>query len=445
MGDLIDLEKIDSEHNLRCEHAKLGVIIVNFIGVPSSLIILLISIYQMKKNKKRLSFLTKIIMFLFLFEIMNCISKLLQLFKYFFEDTRSYPDPNNIPTPRGVICQIQIVLSIISDMGCLSGTLLLSYRCYEVIKNRIRIFDSKKWQNLSFISISAFSTIVALLFLFLDRKITNDSIKFKFDRRDRCNYWCWLQHDLSFICYIIYDILLIAIIVFFVLTTLYFRKSYKTLIEKCVVIYEEPNLSNNNKDKDNINYTDETKEKRFISSHDKKRLKELQIMQVKCFIYPIISIIIWTLSSIYRIIDDRLMGDIDNGIKKDYDELNNKRDLQRFIETNLIFHSILSSFRGVLYGYAFIIFEDKAFNNIFRDIFYEKLKCCFCCCHFQNIDNFIDEGEEEETLINIFSNLSNTETNQKDNNEEIKFRKTGASDYGRNNTDLNTSDYRYND
>ena len=59
----------------------------------------------------------------------------------------------------------------------------------------------------------------------------------------------------------------------------------------------------------------------------------------------------------------------------------------------------------------------------------------------------IEDGEdEEEILINNSANTSNSETNQKDNYEEIKFRKSNASDYGRNNTtDLNTSDYRYND
>ena len=450
MGDIIDLEKIDHEHNLRCQHAKLGVIIVNFIGIPSSLIILIISIYQMCSNKRRLSFLTKVIIFLFSFEIMNCISKLLQLFKYFFEDSRPFPDPNRIETPRGIICQIQIVLSIISDFGCLLGTLLLSLRCYGVIKNKLRFLDSRKSQNLSFIIISIISSMFALLFWGFDKVYTSDSIGFKYDRRDRCNYWCWLGHRFSTICYSIYVLLLIAIIVIFVLTTINFRKSYNTLVEKFVVIYDKPNLSKNNKDKDNIDYIDETKEKLSISSDDKKRLKELQIMQVKCFIYPIVSIIIWTLSFFYRLIDDVLLINIDDDFHNsysDYQFLHDHPNIQLFIETNLIFHTILSSLRGIFYGFAFIIFEDKAFHNIFKEFIYDKLKCCFCCCQFYNLDNLIEDGEdEEEILINNSANTSNSETNQKDNYEEIMFRKSNASDYGRNNTtDLNTSDYRYND
>ena len=445
MGDIIDLEKIDEEHNLRCQHAKLGVIIVNFIGVPSSLIILIFCIIRMFWTKKRFSFLTKVIILLFSFEITNCISKLLQLFKYSFEDSRTFPDPNNIETPRGIICQIQIVLSIISDYGCLLGTLLLSLRCYGVIKNKIRFLDFKKWQNLSLIAIIFISSAFALLFWGLDKDDTKYSIGFKYDRRDRCNYWCWLGHYYSRICYAIYLLLLIVNIIIFSLTTAYFRNSYKNLVEKCVVTRDEPNLSNNIID--NIDYTEETKENRYISPDDKKRLKELQIMHVKCFIYPIISIIIWFLSFIYRIIDDTVLYNVDNGIdghSNDFDILSKNRNLQRFIEASLIFHTILSSFRGIFYGYAFAIFEDKAFSNNFKETLYKISKKCCCFCPYYNLDVLRVEGEDEEdTLINT---SANSETNQKDNYEETKFRKSNVSDYGRNNTtDLNTSDYRYND
>ena len=445
MGDIIDLEKIDEEHNLRCQHAKLGVIIVNFIGVPSSLIILIFCIIRMFWTKKRFSFLTKVIILLFSFEITNCISKLLQLFKYSFEDSRTFPDPNNIETPRGIICQIQIVLSIISDYGCLLGTLLLSLRCYGVIKNKIRFLDFKKWQNLSLIAIIFISSAFALLFWGLDKDDTKYSIGFKYDRRDRCNYWCWLGHYYSRICYAIYLLLLIVNIIIFSLTTAYFRNSYKNLVEKCVVTRDEPNLSNNIRD--NIDYTEETKENHYISPDDKKRLKELQIMHVKCFIYPIISIIIWFLSFIYRIIDDTVLYNVDNGIdghSNDFDILSKNRNLQRFIEASLIFHTILSSFRGIFYGYAFAIFEDKAFSNNFKETLYKISKKCCCFCPYYNLDVLRVEGEDEEdTLINT---SANSETNQKDNYEETKFRKSNVSDYGRNNTtDLNTSDYRYND
>ena len=81
MGDIVDLENDWS--NPRCEHVKLGVIIINLIGAPSSFIILVISIFKMLKNKKRIPFLTMIILFIFLYEIMNSISKMLQFQRCF--------------------------------------------------------------------------------------------------------------------------------------------------------------------------------------------------------------------------------------------------------------------------------------------------------------------------------------------------------------------------
>ena len=447
MGDLIDLEKIDQDFNLRCQHVKLGVIIIHFIGVPSSLIILLISIVRLIIYKKRKPFLTKLIMLIFGFEIINCISKLLQFFKYFFEDTRPYLDINEIETPRGIICQIQIVLCIISDLGCLSANLLLSIRCYEVIKNKKRRLDDKRMQNISFILISFLSLAFALGFWGFDKRMTKGSIAFKYDRRDRCTYWCWLERLSSIICYAIYNGLLIGIFVFFILIACYFSKSYKKMIEKSVVIIEEPKYSKNNNEKNNINNTEEIKEKHFITSEDKKRLKEVQIMQIKCFVYPIISIVIWTLSSIYRIIDASVMYKADTynqeeEYKTDKDIFNGNMSLQIFIEINLIFHSFLSSFRGGLYGIAFSLFEEKDLSYHITNCIYKCCKRCFCC---YNLEQLEDDEEKEGPLINTSTNSSNTETNLKEKNEASNFRKSSASDCGKNNADLNTSDYRYND
>ena len=191
MGDIVDLENDWS--NPRCEHVKLGVIIINLIGAPSSFIILVISIFKMLKNKKRIPFLTMIILFIFLYEIMNSISKMLQLLKYAFEDTRIIRQNNRIETPRGQICQIQIFTSIFSDYGCLLGTLLLSIRCYDIIKNKRRCSDSKKVKIISIVFITAIPFILSMTFLMIDKMVTIDSFAFKYDLRDRCNYWCWVD------------------------------------------------------------------------------------------------------------------------------------------------------------------------------------------------------------------------------------------------------------
>ena len=170
MGALYDLENIES--NPRCRDIKGAIIIINLIGAICSLFtLIIIQAIDLKKNKKK-AFLSKIITFIFFSEIMNSISKLLQLVKYAFEDTRMNNDINEIETPRGIICQIQIVTSIIADVCTLLGTLLLSYRSYEVIRGERKIFDRKIEQCLSFVIIVLTSVIFSITFLFIDKIMT---------------------------------------------------------------------------------------------------------------------------------------------------------------------------------------------------------------------------------------------------------------------------------
>ena len=417
MGDLIDLENI--ENIPRCEHAKLGVIIVNYIGVPSSFIILVISIFKMCYKKKRIRFLTSIILFIFFFEVMNTISKMLQLLKYIFEDTRPYLDINQFETPRGIICQIQIVTSIFSDLGCLLGTLLLSYRCYEVIKKRKRFTDNKKVKFLSITIITLCSLILAIVFLLIDRAVTRESQPYKFDLRDRCNYWCWLEHYSSIGCYTLYMALLIINIIYFCKIKKYLEQSYNNMKEKSTVLiekFEEPKIANEIND-------EEVKEKQYISKDDRNRLKELYYMRIKCLVYPTITIIIWSLSAFYRIIDDSVLGRVDlpniNSKEEEKKMFDGNKGLQAFVETNLIFHTVLSAFRGTLYGFAFLIFEEKSFGDIFRK--------CVCKCCYRKLD-FIDleDEDEQDKESKIYSSTSSSieDTNEKDNNEENQFRKS---------------------
>ena len=106
MGSVYDLDRIDK--NPRCSDVKEAVIIINLAGASISFILLSLSIVRMKLKKGRLPFLTIIIIFIFSSEILNTISKMIQLLKYCFEDTRIKEDINEVETPRGMICQIQI-------------------------------------------------------------------------------------------------------------------------------------------------------------------------------------------------------------------------------------------------------------------------------------------------------------------------------------------------
>ena len=439
MGIIIDLKATDI--NLRCEHVKLGVVITNLIGVPFSTLLLTICIIKMTcLNKKNLSFLTYIILLIFSAEMMNNISKLLQYFKYAFKDERDdHSFKNDEETPRGIICQIQIVTSIISDYICLSGTLLLTLRCYQVMKSKNRVLDKKNVRILSFGLIIGISILLSLIFLFIDRRITNNLVALRYDLRDRCNYWCWLEHRTSTACYSTYFILLLLNTYFAFKTNYFLKKHYRSLLEKSLVL--TPDNNNNT-----------SGEEAYLAEDDKKRIKALKIMRIKCMIYPWITIVIWSLSTLYRIIDDSIMYDVDfeedheKSKETEREKFLNNRPLQYFEEALLIFHSILSSFRGILYGLSFIIFEGGFAGQFFKK---NVFKICCCCRKIENYGLLEDEDNDGSNKeINRISKGTGDSledsTEKVCNEEDMNFRKSSASDDVKKN-DLNTSDYHYND
>ena len=436
MGSVYDLERI--EYNKRCVDVKEAVIVLTYIGIFFSIIILPFGIYKMYFRRKRLSFLTYIILFIFCSELVNIISRALQFLKYAFEDTRPQPKTNREETPRGIICQIQIVLSVVSDYCSLLGTLLLSIRCNEVIKGKKRLFDKKNSRIIAICLIVIISIILALVFLFIDRHLTRDYFSIKFDIRDRCNYWCWLEHTSSFYCYIIYDILLILNIVFACITNCSLQSGYKKLLERTVVLIEDDNINTVN---DNNNLDSDLKEKRYISIDDRRRVDEIKLMAVKCRIYPAVTIIIWLLASLYRHIDDIIMRDIDKYDNID-DSWRNEElywkdhpNLRILEEINLVAHTVLSSFRGILYGFSFIIFEEKIFGDFFRNYIYK------CCGKDENLYNL----EENESMRRTNSgNLINDSVGRESNLDDQNVRNTNTGEYVRNN-DMNNSDYHSNE
>ena len=426
MGDIIDTEKIDK--NVRCQDVKKAVIFINLIGAPVSFIALLISIIRMILRKKRLSFLTYIILFIFSSEIINTISKMLQLFKYCYHDTRDADDDNTVETPRGIICQIQIVTSIISDLCSLLGTLLLSIRCYDVMKNKIRFFDRKKVKILSFCIIIIVSIIISLSLLFIDRSMTDVSVYYKYDRRDRCSYWCWLCHDASLIIYSIYLIIVVLNIFYACKTFCYLKKGYKTLLDQSLILTQ----------KDNMICLEDNNDKNVYSEEDRKKIEDLRIMQLKCIVYPLITNLIWVFLTIYRISDDIIMKAFDNEETVESDDemnyFNERPDLKRTVQAFLVIHTLLSSMRGLLYGLSFIIFEEKIFSDCFRK--------CINCCHLNNLNNFDLEEDNKEILRNSASSLAEVKNGKEENADD---RKSSVSDLDKNNNDMNSSDYHYND
>ena len=441
MGSIID--DVNVSENARCSDVKLIIVYINLIGCPISFLFLLVGIIRMLINKKKsLSFLTWIILFIFSSEVMNIISKMLQLLKYIFEDTRDNYDVNNsVETPRGIICQIQIVISITSDFGALLGTLLLSIRCFDVIKSKRRLFDSKILRFSSIIIIFLISIILSIVFLFIDRSLTAKSVGYKFDIRDRCSYWCWLDHITSIICYICYLIILVLNILYAYKTNSFLKKGYSDLVERYAILTDNQNNNNNLQ----LNDDNPDKEGKREKSHevkptilkkDQKRFDQIKIMKMKCFIYPIITIIIWGLSFIYRIIDDLIFIKYDRyEYKKDKNNdeenelLTEYPALKYFVQVLLVAHCILSSMRGIFYGFSFFIFEEKSFGNCFRALFY---KCCFKKNEFNYLEE--EEDSEEHQLMKIDNIERENDLSEND------FRPSTGYDYERNNNDVNSGD-----
>ena len=372
MGIIIDTEMVDD--NPRCQNVKIPIIYINIIGASISLFLLLFTSFRMYSAKKKLSVLTLLILLIFSSEIVNAISKLLQLVKYYFKDRREHKDFVDGNTPRGIICQIQIVTSIYSDFCSLLGTLLLSLRCYDVIKNKKRFFDKEKIANLSIIFTILISLLLAISFLLIDKYIfSKNDIAIRYDVRDRCSYWCWVGHVTSLILFGLFSIILIFNIIFAFKTYSYLNKGYSQLLEENNISPQRRKMSTPLNDDKNSS-SESASENKFnnLTKEEQKRIEELRLMKTKSLIYPLVTIIIWTCITIYRIVDDSLMMDIDKGntptetSKNEIDIFKNNRPLHYCVQIFLVLHTFLSATRGIFYGFSFVVFEEKIFFDFFR-------------------------------------------------------------------------------
>ena len=278
MGDIIDLERTDKIY--RCNYVKKGIIWINLIGPSISLSFLTFGITRMILVKKRKSFLTNIILLIFVSEIIQCLSRLIQLLKYTFPDKRDNKKFFDGNTPRGVICQIQITTAIFSDFCSLLSTLLLSLRCYDAIKNRRRFFDKGKNGILSILIFLCLSLAFSISFLFVDRERTSVNLSYKYDIRDRCSYWCWLDHYTSLACLGWYYIILGFNIYFACKTNCYLKKGYKKLLEENQLLPGKLNKIDGALNEENSENSPREKREIFLINEEKKELKNWRLWEL---------------------------------------------------------------------------------------------------------------------------------------------------------------------
>ena len=420
-----------SEYIYRCNYVKKIIVIINLIGPPISLAFLIFGVARMLVIKKRKTFLTNLIVIIFFSEIIQCFSKMLQLLKYYYNDERdnkNYTDSDQ-QNERSIICQIQIVLAIFSDFCSLFNTLLLSLRCYDVIINKKRFFDKGKRRIISIILFIILSFIFSIIFIFIDKYRTKTNISYRFDVRDRCSYWCWLEHTTSLHCIGLYWIFIIFNIFFACKTNLYLKRGYKELIEGSEFIPKKVNDLNtplnkdtsnnpNNSNSEESSYILETENGKTVNltKEEKKRIEDLKVMRIKCLIYPIVTICYWVLAATYRVFDDIFMRKYDedtNPFDGEDSEKNFFKEhyiFQKVVQVLLVIYTLLSSIRGILYGLSFIVFEEKIFFNFFKKIWNK-------CGKTKDIET--NNNEEDKGLVNNTTVISNRQSNVSDIKEEV--------------------------
>ena len=446
MGSIIDTKRTDEIY--RCNNVKIYIVYISIIGSPISLIFLLFGILRMLFEKKKRSFLTNLILLIFISEMINSLSKIIQLIKYIFKDEREIKEKEGRDNARGIICQIQIVMSIYSDLCTLLASLFLSLRCYDVIKYRKKIFDKGKKTLLSIILIIFVPIIVSIIFLLLDRKYSDKS--YRYDVRDRCSYWCWLSQIISMICFGFYSIFIILNIVFACKTHSYLKLGYKRLLEENDLSSSKNSLftplndvSKENSLKGSTKEIHVEKKYNNLTKEEIRRLEELRLMKVKCLIYPSVTSILWTFASIYRIADTIILWRFDHGgddnIEDERDYFEKHQILHFFVESFLVLHTILSSIRGIFYGLSFVVFEENIFFNFFRrfmDKFFKDEDLT------ASKEGGYEEGEEKKIIRNTTNSSSTFEYNEnknKNDNENQENEEKSES------VEMNNSDYYYNE
>ena len=164
-----------------------------------------------------------------------------------------------------------------------------------------------------------------------------------------------------------------------------------------------------------------------ISREELKKIEEINLMRIKSLIYPLVTIIYWTFTAIYRIVDDSFMMEFD-GTKDPYDGVSGEQNFfkdhfafQITVQVFLVLYIFLSAMRGILYGLSFIAFEEKIFFNFCR-------KMCKSCLKEKNFEvsqgSIIEPNTDKNTEDYSLGNLEENEEDDDDNDESKSDKKS---------------------
>ena len=196
--------------------------------------------------------------------------------------------------------------------------------------------------------------------------------------------------------------------IFFASKTIrYLKTRYKKILDENDISYFDNPLIENSKENCS-QYSNFTKE-------EIKIIQELKLMRIKCYIYPMVTIIIWIFALSYRIIDLAILWRFDQIVEgKTAEDLNEEErmyfekypSLKFIVQIFLIIYTFVSATRGIFYGASFFAFEDKLIFNIFRKM----------CLKKKNTNEI-----EPKSIVSDSSRISEkNETKNLEDNEEEK-------------------------
>ena len=168
--------------------------------------------------------------------------------------------------------------------------MLLSLRCYDVINNKKRFFDKGKNGIISVIIIISLSIASAVIFIFVDRARTGENVAYRYDVRDRCTYWCWLEHITSLCCYGLYWVIILFNIYFALKTYRQLQKGYQQLLDENRSEPKKDNdmtvsLNEGLKEEEDEDMSREEKKNKsgynILNLEQKMKIEQLRVMKAK--------------------------------------------------------------------------------------------------------------------------------------------------------------------
>ena len=306
-----------------------------------SLLCLSLVLFKISKHKIKKSIMTTSLFIITISEIINCISKLLNILRQLIKPK------NEQDYSYWLIGQVQILFSLFSDSCTIISSFILTLKIYKTtLRHGLNFFNSKN----IFIKILLFSLLTPLFFsltiLFLNIYLYGGTAE---ESESEYKIWAWINCRLSLLVYSIVWIFIISIMILIGKTISYLNKRKKELLQE-----EED-------DDDEDNVTKESSESSILSEKINETVNKL-------YYFPIVTCVIWILLSIDRIPDDI----INLGMKgKKYVYQGN----WLYVKYATIFlHNVIGSARGIIYCVTFFRVDSKLFNEI-KNV----LSCAWLC------------------------------------------------------------------